>query len=204
MNWLTQIRVSPKDAARKKLADTYAWHQGIWEAFPGRNQEKRDFLMRVDRKRGFYEILLLSDIKPQIPDWGSWQSKEIAPSFLEHERYMFQVRANPTIKRVIRQPDGTRKKNGARTAIYAPEELRAWFKRQADKGGFQFQDLAFSPPVKIPFRKPRSGQRGIHSSVDFRGVLRVIERDRFRECFCHGIGPARAFGFGLLMLQPVD
>jgi hypothetical protein len=32
--------------------------------------------------------------------WGQWQTKQVAPTFLEHVRYRFALRANPTVKRV--------------------------------------------------------------------------------------------------------
>jgi CRISPR system Cascade subunit CasE len=49
----------------------------------------------------------------------------------------------------------------------------------------------------------KQGHRGKHIGVDFQGVLRVTDRAAFHYAFETGIGPAKAFGFGLLMLQPV-
>jgi CRISPR-associated protein Cas6/Cse3/CasE subtype I-E len=50
----------------------------------------------------------------------------------------------------------------------------------------------------------RNGKRGKHVSVDFQGILNVTNQDRFKKAFCKGIGSAKAFGFGLLMLQPIS
>ncbi|RMF67773.1 MAG: type I-E CRISPR-associated protein Cas6/Cse3/CasE [Calditrichaeota bacterium] len=58
------------------------------------------------------------------------------------------------------------------------------------------------PRVKLSFTKDH--RRGTHVAVDFRGHLRVTDREAFRNAFTKGIGPAKAFGFGLLMLQPVN
>jgi len=52
------------------------------------------------------------------------------------------------------------------------------------------------------FCKP--GARGVHSAVDFQGVLQVTDGPKFRETFARGIGPAKAFGFGLLVLAPLQ
>jgi CRISPR system Cascade subunit CasE len=45
---------------------------------------------------------------------------------------------------------------------------------------------------------------GKHVAVDFRGVLRVQDREKFKRTFAAGIGSAKGFGFGLLMLEPVE
>lgn len=40
-------------------------------------------------------------------------------------------------------------------------------------------------------------------SVRFDGVLTVTDPDTFRQTVAAGIGPAKAFGFGLLSVAPV-
>ncbi|NLG15041.1 MAG: type I-E CRISPR-associated protein Cas6/Cse3/CasE, partial [Lentisphaerae bacterium] len=42
------------------------------------------------------------------------------------------------------------------------------------------------------------------NSVDASGILEVVERDSFTKGFSQGIGSAKGFGFGLLMLQPIQ
>ncbi len=59
-----------------------------------------------------------------------------------------------------------------------------------------------APPMESYFVN-KQRKRGKHNSVDFHGILKVIDRAAFEGAFHHGIGPAKAFGFGLLMLQPV-
>jgi CRISPR system Cascade subunit CasE len=49
----------------------------------------------------------------------------------------------------------------------------------------------------------RSGQRGLHSAVEFQGVLTVTDPRQFHDAFLRGIGPAKAFGFGLLVIAPI-
>lgn len=201
MMWLTRIRLSLRDAAQLRLADNYAWHQTVWRAFPEKSGNTRDFLTRVDRRSGVFEALVLSPDEPSPQGWGTWETKQVLPSFLEHDRYRFSLRANPTVKRVIRDEQGERKKNGRRTGIYDPAQLREWLDRKAEDAGFRVEALSFDPPVKEVFR--RHGRQGTHVRVDFRGLLEVTDRNRFRAAFRQGIGPARAFGFGMLLLQPV-
>jgi CRISPR system Cascade subunit CasE len=201
MSYLAEVRLDKGEAARLRLHDSYAWHQQLWRAFPSKDGQARDFLFRLDDARDSFRVLLLSCGAPAPPGWGVWEVKAVADSFLDHDRYLFQVRANPTVKRVVRDEAGERKKNGRRTAIYDSQELCAWMERKASQAGFEMLECSASPATQSFFVK--DGHRGKHVAVDFQGALRVVERDAFCQAFATGIGPAKAFGFGLLMLQPV-
>ncbi|MEW6750351.1 MAG: type I-E CRISPR-associated protein Cas6/Cse3/CasE, partial [Candidatus Latescibacterota bacterium] len=121
--YLTRVQVDLQVALHAGLTDAYAWHQGFWKAFPGRDGERRDFLCRVDEKeprenRGrILEALVLSLQTPAATPWGRWQTLKLASTFLGHERYAFALRANPTVKRVVRDAAGVRRKNGRVTRI---------------------------------------------------------------------------------------
>jgi CRISPR system Cascade subunit CasE len=201
MTFLSQIWVGKDEAASLRLRDAYAWHGQLWRAFPNRDGQDRPFLFRIDDKHEAFRILLLAPDRPTEQPWGRWERKDVKRGFLDHDRYLFQVRANPTVKRVVRDEAGERKKNGRRTGIYDHDGLRGWIERKAAQSGFELIECSIGPPMETRFVK--SGQRGKHIAVDFQGVLRVTDRPVFQNAFQKGIGPAKAFGFGLLMLQPV-
>ena len=117
MSCLTRIRVGGMQAVKSRLTDAYTWHRALWGAFPGRDGEPRDFLTRIDRRASAIEALMLSASSPEPREWGCWETKEVPPAFLGHERYFFSLRANPTTKRVVRDDAGARRKNGRRTRI---------------------------------------------------------------------------------------
>lgn len=194
MSYLAQAVVPKREALARRLHDAYAWHQAIWEAFPGRDGQRRDFLFRLDDRGKGFRLYVLSAAAPTPPDWGEWQVKPIAEPFLEHEAYRFQVRANPTMRRCS---------DRRRLALYAEDRLRAWMGRKAEAAGFALEEgsLVVGAPIDETFR--RDGKAGKHVAVDFQGLLRVTDRDRFKQAFRNGIGSAKAFGFGLLMLQPI-
>ncbi len=205
---LTQILVSYEDAARLlRLRDTYDWHQRVWQAFGGRDGAPRDFLTRVDRLEAGYRLLIVSATPPHRPDWcptPCFRSKPIPEEFFAHRRYRFSLLANPTRKVRVDHPDGSRKKNGRRVPLSRREDLVAWLARKAADGGFRFDPatLRTIPRGREYFHK--DGTHGLHSAVEFQGILRVTDPARFRETFRRGIGPAKAFGFGLLVLAPVS
>jgi CRISPR system Cascade subunit CasE len=42
---------------------------------------------------------------------------------------------------------------------------------------------------------------GLHSAMEFTGVLQVTNHEKFRDAFTNGIGSGKAFGFGMLALS---
>lgn len=194
MSYLTRLRIGLSQAAECELRDGYAWHAALWHAFPGRDGQSQPFLFRIDRRGDLVECLMLSDPEPKPQHWGAWEVKTVVPDFLEHSRYRFQIRANPTMRR---------SSDGRRLGIYGEDRLRAWLHRKADAAGFAVGNgsLVVGAPIDETFVK--NGRRGKHVSVDFQGLLEVKDREAFRTAFANGIGSAKAFGYGLLMLQPI-
>ena len=86
--------------------------------------------------------------------------------------------------------------------IHDEAGLRIWLDRKAAQGGFAVTECVVGPPQASYFVNKRR-KRGKHNSVDFQGLLRVTDRAAFQSAFHEGIGPAKAFGFGLLLLEPV-
>lgn len=196
MSYLSQIWLHKQDApARTGLCDSYAWHQALWKAFPGRDGRSRDFLFRIDDCHPEFRVLLLSPEEPMPQAWGRWQAKPVADTFLEHSTYRFQLKANPTMRR---------SSDKRRLGIYAEDRLREWIDRKAQQNGFAIEpkSLLVGAPMSLTF--VRENKRGKHLAVDFQGALRVADRDTFKKAFTQGIGPAKSFGFGLLMLQPIN
>lgn len=200
--YLTKVQISLDDALRARLTDAYTWHQQLWTTFPGRDGEPRDFLTRVDQRERSLQALVLSPAPPQPVRWGSWETRAVAETFLAHERYVFALRANPTVKRVVRDEGGARRKNGRRTRICGHQDLVYWLERKASEAGFTVEPgVSIGAPVDQISWRCRS--KVVHARVEFEGILRVTDRDRFRRAYCSGIGPAKAFGFGLLLLKPL-
>ncbi len=191
---LTQIQIHKQAAARKQLSDSYAWHLALWEAFPGRPDDDRDFLFRIDDRHPEFRVLLLSSHEPTCQPWGRWESKPVRDGFLSCQHYAFQLKANPTMRRC---------EDRRRLGIYAEDRLTEWMQRKAEHNGFAVnkESLVVGAPIDEVFI--RDGRRGKHVSVDFKGYLTVTNREAFRTAFERGIGSAKAFGFGLLMLQPI-
>lgn len=215
MNWLARMDIDLHTARSIGANDNYGWHQRIWECFPDAPDSSRDFLTRIDALESSMRLWILSRRKPVRPDWcpeGSFALKEISRSFLSHSRYAFDLRANPTRTPVAKgsdgkpllRPDGKRA-HGRRVLLTKREDIHAWLLRKASDSGFKVlaaPPLEIGPVVECHFRaKDRSG---FHGGVQFRGALEVEDREKFIHAYCSGIGSAKGFGFGLLLLAPLD
>jgi CRISPR system Cascade subunit CasE len=213
ITWLTQVDLPFDAAARLQLRDSYDWHQAVWKAFPGRDGQRRDFLTRLDARREGFRLLLASQTEPTRPAWcppECWKTKRIPESYFSNRLYRFQLCANPT-RKIDSKPDGTVTKNGRRVPLHTREELLAWIGRKGEQGGFTVDKgvLRTYCRGRESFQKrdkERDGKTitGLHSAVEFEGVLTVTNPSRFYETFTRGIGSAKAFGFGLLVIAPID
>jgi CRISPR system Cascade subunit CasE len=229
MSWLTRFTVDKEDAFRMKAYDSYAFHRRLWECFPGLPEARRKelgFLTRIDEEERAYILWLLSKCEQVRPAWCDTRSfavKEIAATYLSHRYYAFDLRANPVRTLPLRDEvcspilrSNGRHSKGKRVPIVDMDELRAWLLRKAQvrsydadgkevPGGFRIvQDtpVEIHPMTEVHFRK-NEREAAYHGGVRFRGVLEVTDRDSFVDTYHCGIGPAKCFGFGLLLLSPI-
>ncbi|MGV1099709.1 type I-E CRISPR-associated protein Cas6/Cse3/CasE [Thiovibrio sp. JS02] len=227
MNWLARVDISAESARAERMFDNYAWHRKIWECFPNMPDANRTFLTRIDPLEGAFRVWVLAAVEPVCPAWcpaESFALKEISPTFLSHRYYAFDLRANPTKALAQRDEQGQplmtaagKRKRGKRVPLVKPEELKAWLVRKGQvrcrgmatkqdiPGGFRVVEehpLDISPMVESYFRKKE--QNAYHGGVQFRGVLEVTDREHFIQTYQAGIGSAKGFGFGLLLLAPVN
>lgn len=227
MNWLARMEIDAGIAGQERIFDSYAWHRKLWGCFPDRPEDNRDYLTRVDPLEGAFRLWVLSSHRPVCPSWCSddgFELKEIAPSFLSHRFYAFDLKANPVKAKVQRDAHGQpllrangKRKSGKRIPLIKPDDLKAWLERKGEvrcrdsdtnlevPGGFrlvQERPLEISPMVENHFR--RKGQKAYHGGVRFRGTLEVTNREAFINSYQQGVGGAKGFGFGLLLLAPAN
>jgi len=224
MTWLAQIELKLCELEESKKTglmhlDSHAWHKKIWDCFPSSTDQKRDFLMRVDQPDGVIRIWVLSEREPQCPLWcpsDAYKVKKVSDSFFSHKHYIFDIKVNPIV--ALTQKDSNsanalKRKNNMHTLskripLVAKDDLRKWIDRKGRQSGFVISDampLDIGPAVKTYFRKHKNAKNiaGCHSGVVFRGMLEVTDPEKFVHTYLHGIGSAKAFGFGLLLLIPV-
>jgi len=115
----------------------------------------------------------------------------------------FRLRANPTRKIQDSSPNGKRKRVNP-----TPKDHADWLAHKLEEaidGPFCFED--FVPGWAYGWRtkyEPQPGQRMQWWSVLFEGTFRLKDPVVLKQLLESGIGPGKAFGFGLLSIAPVN
>jgi CRISPR system Cascade subunit CasE len=205
--------------ARVIPANAYAEHQMLWRLFEGDDQ--RDFLYRREQLGHWPQFYLLSSRPPRDPagDW-SIQTKEYRPALSAGQRLAFSLRANPVrVRRVSDDPTDKRRRrddvvmDAKRTfpdPLSRPPHAEliqragpAWLQERAERHGFTLENVAVDG-----YRQHRLHKRGQSrpirfSTLDYAGILSVREPEAFRNALQSGIGHAKSFGCGLLLVRRV-
>jgi CRISPR system Cascade subunit CasE len=152
---------------------------------------------------GRLKVLLQSSDAPVASDDGVHvlAMKTFAPVLKEGQWLRFHLTANPikTIKDREGRQDNRGEPKSCRVPLIRVEQQEEWLRRKLD-GAANLQAVEIGARQPLYFR--RKGDVGKIVPVRFEGVLIVKNAPRLIELVRHGIGPAKAFGCGLLSLAP--
>ena len=188
----------------------YLLHKKIWRLFPDQEGEQRSFLFRVENlgQAGAQKILLQSKYKPQAAsgDLLLLQSKEINLTGINRQsKIRFMLRANPT-KKIKDQQKKLTNQGKVRVPLIDELEIMEWLKRQLqDCADISDDELSILRQDLLSFRKPNEKQQhfGKIQTVTYTGIMTVSEHTLLLNKIYSGIGPAKAFGCGLLSIAKV-
>ena len=196
-------------------------HRLLWSLFADGPERQRDFLWRDDggahwRRRTF---ITLSERPPEDRvRLFDVETKPFAPVLSTGQRLRFRLRASPSLNE--RRPGAKRGKRRDPVARalrgLTPDERqqsrydvlqrvgRDWLARQSERRGFHLPQGA---PLVVDGEDWRAVPRGgkapaTFSVLDFEGVLELDDTAIFVESLAAGIGRARAFGCGLMLIRP--
>lgn len=218
-----ELAQSPSVAHKKA---SYAEHQWLWRFFPSAEDQSRDFIFRrhdVDQIPRFY----LVSKRPPIAFSDAWkvQSKDYAPQLAEQQRLSFQLRVNPVVtkknnagksqrhdvvmqaKKQLLEEHGF--SNESKWKEWQDEDNKPllyelvqktcieWLQSRASNNGFAI--VAASVDA---YQQNKAGERDIRfSTVDFSGELLVTNPELFQQALFNGLGHAKAFGCGLMLVR---
>ena len=191
----------------------YNLHRQLWRLFPGEEKESRrndeelrqGFLFRIeDNLTGRPARLVVQSRRAPASASGLMVvgTREIHPQPVAGQRLAFLLTANPvkTIADTQRDAKLGKKSDKCRVPLIKEEDQRAWLKRKFVSAG-EIEAANALPHAPIYFRKGNRG--GKLATVTFEGVLRVSDPIRLAELLENGVGPAKGFGCGLLLLRRV-
>ena len=191
--------------------NSYDLHRQLWRLFPGEEKETRSngeelrqgFLFRIeDNSTGRPARLLVQSRR--APEAASGVvlvgTREIQPRPAAGQRLVFLLTANPvkTVTDTQRDTKPGKKSEKCRVPLIKEEDQREWIARKLATAA-EIEAVSVLPHTPIYFRKGNRG--GKLATVTFDGVLRVSDPTRMSELLGNGIGHAKAFGCGLLLVR---
>lgn len=201
--------------------NTYAAHQLLWQLFPDEPDAQRDFIFRQEMKGGWPIFYLVSKRKPQKVDlFSSVACKEYDPVLRVGEQLAFSLRANPVIARKAEGKKHSSKHDiwmdakregqaqGLESAQLPPfieGKVKGWLSLRGEANGFSIVASRVDLQAYQQHRvyKKKFGHPIRYSSVDFQGMLTVEDPDAMQKVLFTGIGKAKAFGCGLMLVRRV-
>lgn len=203
----------------------YAEHQWLWQLFSDSPQRKRDFVYRHmkashDGGTNAPHFLVVSEREPEDrPYLRRLVVKPYAPQLACGQRLEFSLRCNPVITRT--GEDGTRnrvdmvqdarlrlKREGTpeadlprRTAL-AQEIAPEWLARHDFGLELDANSVQVEAYDQFRFMHPKGGKLTL-ARLDLRGTGTVRDPQALRHALYKGIGRARGFGFGLLLVRRI-
>ncbi len=222
--YFSRIHIRPGSFDPEELlplicGEGYADHALLWKLFPDDPDAKRDFLYRREEKEGWPFFYLVSQRKPQDAS-GLFlpESKEYRPRVRKGEAMAFSLRVNPVITR--KDDKGKRKRHDvvmnakkplkeAKEEFSTPEIVQesgiSWLAARAEKCGFSFDPAQVRTESYLQHNIKKPGQRKNirFSTLDFQGLLMVKDEELFISALYKGIGPAKSFGCGLLLVKRI-
>ncbi|MBW7928056.1 MAG: type I-E CRISPR-associated protein Cas6/Cse3/CasE [Fimbriimonadaceae bacterium] len=191
------------DAAVTAFLDFRMTHRLVYSGFATKEAATRArVLFRFDLE-GEFGFLYVQSSEP--PDWSglprSIAGNVVGPlpmAIPQEDRLQFRLLAKPSY-RVGNRDD---ERIGKRSTISDPAKQIEWLRRKGATCGFEVEDCLASDRIWHDSGKARlpNGELMPLHAVQFDGILRVADREKLEAAVRSGIGPQKAFGFGLLSL----
>lgn len=215
--YLSKLILNPRcREARRDVGSPYELHRTLVRAFetePGTDYRARHgVLFRLEPLAYGAALPTVLVQSVSVPDWHELpeayllrepESKPLNLAFSIGQTLAFRLMANPTKKE--KRPG---QRQGRRVALIDTAEgdeltpARAWLNRKGDQNGFRVLYTttdAFWLGSNRPSIQTTKQNLPLYG-VRYDGLLQITDPRLVKEAMQQGVGPAKAFGFGLLSL----
>jgi CRISPR system Cascade subunit CasE len=227
--FISRIRLS-NDAAYGRefwnhIGGSYKLHSLVWDLFTDAPDRKRDFIYRQDMVQGLPAFYTVSEREPN-DRYNVWhvEIKPYAPLIRKDQKLSFMLRANPIRSKRDEKPDyeGKRKQHRHDVVMEAKTLLKSrgselppeseiiqqagfiWLAMKGNSNGFSIREgeIRADGYSQFRFTKPKGNHPITISTIEFNGLLTVTDPELFVQALYRGLGPAKGFGCGLMMVRP--
>lgn len=213
---LTQFEINPaRRGAQKLLGSPQAMHAAVLAGFPTDDADRGRILWRVDAGPRHTYLYVSSARRPDLthlveqagwPTTSTWSTGDLGAlldSLTVDQQWSFRLTANPTRSTRV----GDRERSQRVGCVTAEHQLN-WLLARTAKWGFAIPMTEGRPDVVVNGRDVRSFRRQegrvTVATATFDGRMEILDPELLRTAMVDGIGPAKAYGCGLLTLAPVD
>lgn len=231
--YLSRVRFLPGNTAHNALLaiqrkGSYASHQLLWQLF---TEQQRNFLFREEQanglsgQQGMPEYLVLSQTAPMLnTELFQVETKLFSPKLFKGDKLAFRLRANPTISSKTAESTDKRgqrhdvmmhakkcsQAQGVKDPLIIQQHMEQaalnWLMKdeRAARLGIRFD----TQPALMAYSQHKTSKKAqqpliSYSTVDYEGVFTVTEPELLLSQIAQGIGRAKAFGCGLMLLRRV-
>ncbi len=224
--YLTRAVLSPASrniaALLRQASRADAGHSLIWSLFEQQEGGPARFLFR-ETEPGRRWLLLSQEVPTPSTDLWTLETREFQPDLAAGSLVRFSLRANPAVSVAtdVRHADGSRMRGHRADAVMharwaiSPHERAGWTAADTEAAALAWLyareerlGLAFDREacLAMAYRQQRVWRRGAEpvrfSTIDYEGVARVENPARLQAAMAHGVGRARRYGCGLLLVRP--
>jgi len=223
MTYFSRVTLNANHANTQQLAkdfcaNHYKEHQHLWQLFAKDPDAKRDFIFRNEQGKCYYVV---SQREPQnSKDYWQVETKHYSPTIKAGQTLAFSLRVNPIVARKGNNGksfrhdvvmDAKQQMNFKAMAVNDRPPLTSivhkagleWLTSRAEKHGFKFDQNTVHIDAYEPHTAYKKNSTIKYSTMDFNGLLTVEDTARFSDALITGIGPAKGFGCGLMLVKRV-
>lgn len=225
--FMSRARLLPKAVYDRSMPDnmgsSYNIHKLVWSLFANGSEATRNFLYHYKSDDSLPTFYILSEKEPDDRnDIWDINIKPYDPILKSGQRLAFSLRANP----IVAKRDESGKQHRHDVVMHAKYQLNKdnplsgrtiniaeivqdkgveWLVKKSEQNGFSLsKDQVRADGYRShTFLKPNGGHKVSLSTIDFSGVLTVDDPALFKEALFKGIGPAKGFGCGMLLVRPI-
>ncbi len=187
-------------------------HALIWTLFPG-DGAARDFIFRREGPRGRdweASYLVVSARSPLENELLSVVCKPFAPQLAVGERLRFDLRANPVVSR---RKEGKLQRHDVLMDVKKhaageddlKEQIDAaavdWLLKRGRHWGLAIQPETVRLDGYAQQTLPAKGRTAGFSILDYSGLATVTDAVKLRRALTEGVGHAKSYGCGLLLVR---
>jgi len=216
--YLSRLKLNPlsREVVRD-IADVSHLHRTVMRAFPKAPADENPralykvlYRLEMSYRTGMVALYVQSRVQPAwdaLPDGYVVENgvPEIDVKRVDHlyerieqgRRLRFRLRANPTRKIDTKTREEGGRRHGRRVPVRGEQAQCEWLQRKGKQHGFAVVKVGITSSGAAQLSRSLSTERTFQGVV-FDGILVVTDSDRFKQALVDGIGPGKAFGFGLM------